>query len=134
MTVKKNSGVQSSKNTKARAKSQPKDRELARQEKEKKLARKLNKIKSGIESVEIKTFDDIFIIIALTPFGQMLGYKFYRFNDMVADPGLFSYNDTVVFSNLVQAEFKCVNDFLINLVKDPSRKTEQRYKPLYFNK
>jgi hypothetical protein len=134
MAIKKNSIVKSSKNIKARENSQPKDQELARQKKEKKLARKLNKIKSGIESGEIKTFDDIFIIINLTPFGQMLGHKFYRFNEMVADPGLFSYNDTVVFSNLIQAEFKCVNDFLTNLVKDPNRKTEERYKPLYFNK
>jgi hypothetical protein len=119
---------------KTRKTRQKKTKEESQQQRVKKEERKLQLIKSAFERREIKTFDNIFVYIDPSPFGRLIGLQFYSFNDKVADPGKFTYNDIVRFSNVVQVDFDVIKDFIGNLVKDPTRKTTPEHRPLYFKR
>src|SRR5580692_5030869 len=69
-----------------------KDPELTKQQ----ITRKLSKIKAGLEKREIKTFKDIFDIMAPSIFGKIIGIQTKSFNDRVVDPGKFTLNRLIV--------------------------------------
>jgi hypothetical protein len=128
---KKPSGGSSSKNrlpakpaVKTRKK---KDPELTKEQ----IARKLVKIKTGLEKREIVTFKDIFDIMAPSTFGKAIGIQTKSFNDRVLDPGKFTLNRLIVFSNRLQVGFDAVNDFITGLLTKPERVTEEEYKVKY---
>jgi len=101
--------------------------------KEAEVARKLQKIKAAFERDEIKTFQDIFDFMRPTPFGSLIGLQSKQIDAKVANPGSITMDDITLISNTVKVNFDRVCKFVATLVKDPRRKVNGKFKPLYIS-
>jgi len=126
-----NQTVPSQKGSKPSNQRPAKDQKLKEELKATRLANKLLTIKRGLESGDITTFEGMFVSFSPTRLGKLIGFHFYSFDEKLADPGKFTYNDMIRLSNLLKVDFAIINNFIYRQLKSPQRKTEERHKLLY---
>lgn len=87
---------------------------------------KIHIIKTGLETGTIKTFPQIFAIIAKSNLQSLLGGEFYAFDKKVEDPGRFSFNEAGELADFFQVKFEVVRDFIRANQLDARKKKKRK--------
>jgi hypothetical protein len=87
---------------------------------------KIHVIRNGLETGAIKTFPQIFAIIAKSNLQSLLGGEFYAFDKKIEDPGRFSFNETEIFSDFFQVKFEVMRDFIRNNQLEARKKRRRK--------
>lgn len=103
-----------------------KKQEISEKEKELERARKwqhkLNSLKTDFEVGKIKSFEQIFAIIAEYQLAKELGLGFTTLRNKVNNPGEFSLNNIRRFAELVKVDDDTITKFLRELMKPHKKK------------
>jgi hypothetical protein len=102
----------------ATTKATDKEKQLARAVKRK---NKLNSIKNEFEGGKIKSFDQIFAIMSETRLAEEVGISFYTFRKKVNNPGEFTIQEIIRFSELVGVEYNIISVFILEEIKSRQR-------------
>jgi hypothetical protein len=79
--------------------------------------RKRQKIKEAFEKDQMKTFNDIFVIMDETPFGLLIGLQKKQLEAKLANLEKFNFKDIRRISEAFEIDFDKVVAFIVSLVK-----------------
>ena len=78
---------------------------------------KLDSIKTDFEVGKIKSFDQIFAVMAESRMSQEMRMGFITFRNKVNNPGDFTNNELVRFAELINIDINLVLKFIYSLMK-----------------
>jgi len=103
-----------------------KKREISEKEKESERARKrqhkLNSIKTDFEAGKIKSFEQIFAIMAESLIADEFGLGFTTFRNKTQSPGEFTLNNIRRFAEILDVDENIITKFIRELMKPQSKK------------
>jgi hypothetical protein len=103
-----------------------KKKEISEKEKEQEKARKrqhkLNSLKTDFEAGKIKSFEQIFAIIAEYQLAKELGLGFTTLRNKVNSAGEFTLNNIRRFAEVVNVEEETITKFLRDMMKPTTKK------------
>lgn len=106
-----------------------KKREISEKDKKleelRKRQHKLNSIKTDFEAGKIKSFEQIFAVMAESRLAAELAMGFTTFRNKVNNPGDFTNNELVRFADLVAVDINIILRFVFSLMK-PKLKSESK--------
>jgi len=86
-------------------------------EEARKRQHKLNSIKTDFEAGKIKSFEQIFAVMAESRFASELGMGFITFRNKSNNPGDFTNNELVRISQLLDVDISIILKFIYSLMK-----------------
>lgn len=98
------------------AKPQRKNNRVENLEKQQKRQHKLNSLKNEFEGGKIHNFSQVFAIFSRSPLSSELGIAFYTFKSKIANPGDFTIDELIRFSELVNVDIDIILKFIFQQI------------------
>ena len=92
-----------------------------KQEEVRKKQHKLNSIKTDFEAGKIKSFEQVFAVMAESRLAAELGMGFITFRNKVNSPGDFTNNELLHFAGLIDVDINIILKFIFGLMKHKQR-------------
>lgn len=88
-----------------------------RLEEERKRQHKLNSIKTDFEAGKIKSFEQIFAVMAESRLASELAMGFTTFRNKASNPGDFTNNELIKMAELIDVDINIILKFIYSIMK-----------------
>jgi hypothetical protein len=92
-----------------------------KQEQKRRRQHKLDSIKTDFEAGKVKSFEQVYAVMAESRLADELRMGFVTFRNKVNNPGDFTNNELVRFAELVDVDINIILRFIYGLMKYPSK-------------